>query len=222
MAEPLSKGDSSIDLADIPAGEAALQIEVVVDGGVDGGGLLQTSHATKPMHRPFSSSRWQVRVLDPVVQPAASCLQVLRSQSWQGVPIRRQVIGDDLLGPTVSAHQSPEEFQRRAFVSTLGDDRFEHLALMIDGAPEVMPLGIDLHECVVDVPAPVREGLHPIDAPAPDLGREHRSKPVPPGPDRLVADVNPALPQQVLDVPRRQQEPDRNHHGKADDLGRHS
>ena len=33
-----------------------------------------------------------------------------------------------------------------------------------------------------------------------DLGGEHRTKPVPPKPDGLVADVDPTLGQQILDV----------------------
>jgi hypothetical protein len=37
-----------------------------------------------------------------------------------------------------------------------------------------------------------------------DLGSEHRAKPVPPEPDGLVADVDPALGQQILDVAQRQ------------------
>lgn len=38
------------------------------------------------------------------------------------------------------------------------------------------------------------------DAPLADLGGEHRAKPVPPKPDGLVADVDPALGQEILDV----------------------
>ncbi len=33
-----------------------------------------------------------------------------------------------------------------------------------------------------------------------DLGCKHRAKPVPPKPDRLTADVDPALGQEILDV----------------------
>jgi len=40
---------------------------MVVDGGVDGRELLQTSHPTEPEHRPLQSSEREVRVLRPVV-----------------------------------------------------------------------------------------------------------------------------------------------------------
>ena len=35
------------------------------------------------------------------------------------------------------------------------DEGLEHLALVIDGAPEVMTFAIDLHEDLVDMPSPV-------------------------------------------------------------------
>ncbi len=44
----------------ISACEAALLVEVVVDGRVDGGELLKTSHKSELLHVPFSSSERQV------------------------------------------------------------------------------------------------------------------------------------------------------------------
>jgi len=82
---------------------------------------------------------------------------------------------------------------------------------VINGAPKIVALAVDLYEHLVDVPAPAREGPHLVDAPAPDLGGEHWSKPMPPEPDRLVADVDPAFVQQVLDIPERQRESDVHH-----------
>ena len=38
------------------------------------------------------------------------------------------------------------------------------------------------------------------DPPLADLGGEHRAKPVPPEPHGLMADVDPALGQEILDV----------------------
>ena len=36
----------------------AFLIEMVVDGRVNGGEFLQTSHPSKPLHRSFPSSEW--------------------------------------------------------------------------------------------------------------------------------------------------------------------
>ena len=53
-----------------------------------------------------------------------------------------------------------------------------------------------------------------------DLGGEDWAKPVPPEPYRLVADVDPALGQQILDVAQRQRVSHVHHHDQADDLRR--
>ena len=57
-------------------------------------------------------------------------------------------------------------------------------------------------------------------APFPDLCGEHRAEPVPPEPYRLVADIDTALEQQVLDLAQRQRVPDIHHHREANDFGR--
>ncbi len=43
-----------------------------------------------------------------------------------------------------------------------------------------------------------------MNAPLSDLRGEHRTKPVPPKPDRFMADVDVSLEQQIFDLPRRQ------------------
>ena len=52
-------------------------------------------------------------------------------------------------------------------------------------------------------------------APFPDLRCEHRAEPVPPEPYRLMADIDTALEQQVLDLAQRQRVPDIHHHREA-------
>ena len=52
-----------------------------------------------------------------------------------------------------------------------------------------------------------------------DLGDEHRTKPVPPQPHRLVADVDTALGQQVFHIPERQRVLHVHHHREPNDLG---
>jgi CRISPR/Cas system-associated endonuclease Cas1 len=56
--------------------------------------------------------------------------------------------------------------------------------------------------------------------PLSDLGREHRAKPVPPEPYGLVADVDSALGQKILDVAQRQRVSHVHHHDQTDDLWR--
>jgi hypothetical protein len=52
-----------------------------------------------------------------------------------------------------------------------------------------------------------------------DLSGKQRAKSVPPKSNRLIADVDAAFVQKILDVPKRQRETDIHHHGQTDDLG---
>ena len=66
---------------------------------------------------------------------------------------------------------------------------------------------------------PPAAGFHAVDPAFPNFGGEHRAEPLPPEPDSFVANIDAALMEQVLDVPKRKREPDIEHHREADDLG---
>ena len=100
---PLSKSCGAVSLEDVPAGEAAFLVEVVEDRSVDVCEFLQTSHPPKSLHRPLTPSERQMRVLCPIVEPAAGFLPICRPGSCQtdsnwshqgqdGVPLRRTEI----------------------------------------------------------------------------------------------------------------------------------
>jgi len=59
-----------------------------------------------------------------------------------------------------------------------------------------------------------------MNAAFPYLRGEHRTKPVPPEPHRLVADIDAALAKNILDLAQRQRIPDVHHHREANNLGR--
>jgi len=112
------------------------------------------------------------------------------------------------------------EGERCLLVSDLGDVALEDLAPLVDCAPEVMHLAVDLHIHLVEVPFPLAKALHSVHPLAPDIGCKQRAEPVPPMPHRLVADVDPVLGQQILNVPQAQRKPHVHHHNQPDDLGR--
>src|SRR5580704_8386409 len=91
---------------------------------------------------------------------------------------------------------------------------------MVDGAPEIKELAIDLHNDLVQMPAQLRIGSHLHDLPLSNLSGEYRPKPVPPKSDGLVADVDPTLGQKILDVAQRQRVSDVHHHDQTDDFWR--
>src|SRR5271170_6469551 len=91
---------------------------------------------------------------------------------------------------------------------------------MVDRAPEIAELAVDLHERLIQMPTPLDEAAHVRGTSLADLGGEHWTKPVPPEPDGLVADVDPAFGQQILDVAQRQRISHIHHHDQTDDLRR--
>ena len=101
---PLGKSGGAVQLEEVSAREAALLVEVVRDGSVDGSKLLQTSHAPEPKHCSFPSSERQVRVLGPVVHPPACFLQILGTKIPQCRAVGAQLVGDKSLAPAVLAH----------------------------------------------------------------------------------------------------------------------
>ena len=100
--------------------------------------------------------------------------------------------------PTVPLQRLLQKPQRCGFVTFLRDIGFQNLALVIDRAPEVMHLTVYLHEHLFETPPPGAR-THALDPAFPDLGREHRPEPMPPEPDRLVADLDASLAQKILD-----------------------
>ena len=83
-----------------------------------------------------------------------------------------------------------------------------------------MCLTVNLHKDLAQMPPPVWICLHPARPFSPNLGGKQPAKPVPPEPNRLLADVDPALTQQVFDIAKRKRKTDLHHHSQADDFRR--
>ena len=81
---------------------------------------------------------------------------------------------------------------------------------MIYSPPQILPLTVDLHEHLVEVPSPPA-GSHALYPAFPDLGGEDRTEPVPPVPDRIVTDIDTVFVQQILHVAKRKRETDIQH-----------
>src|ERR1700730_626016 len=91
---------------------------------------------------------------------------------------------------------------------------------MVDCAPQIAERAVDLHERLIQMPAPLRIATHVRDSSLSDLGGEHGAKPVPPESNGLLPDVDPALGQRILDVAPRQWVSHVHHHDQTDDLWR--
>jgi len=91
---------------------------------------------------------------------------------------------------------------------------------VIDGAPEVDHLAIELHVHLVEVPLPLPEVPHPVHPLTPDVRGEKWPEPVPPMAHGLVADVDAALEQQVFNVSQAEREAHIHQHHQPDHLRR--
>ena len=151
------------------------QIEVVVDGRVNGDEFLKASPPPETEHGMFSSPERQVCILRPIVQPVAGLLQTGSAQSTQSRSVRSQPIRDERIRSAVALHQFPEKFHISFAVSLLRDKGLQHLAFLVDGAPKVMAFAVDLHEHLIEVPLPSRKRAHLIQPFLADLGGKKRA-----------------------------------------------
>jgi len=116
-----------------------------------------------------------VRILCTVAGPATRLLLVISTHFLERGTVGAKAICDDDRRRAVPAHCILEEFQRRPLVAGLGDKALQNLALMIYSPPKVVHLPVDLHEHLVQVPAPAA-GLHTADPSLPDFCCNHRSE----------------------------------------------
>ena len=159
-------------------------------------------------------------VLRSIFEPSAPLAALKVAQFTHGRRIGMHAVSDDCLRLAVALQCLLQEQQSRGFVSFLRDVALKNFAFVIDSAPTIVPLSVDLYKHLVEVPLPLPEALHPADPLPPNVGRKHGTEPVLPQPHGLVTDVDPAFEQQVFCGPKRERKPDVHQHDKADDLGR--
>src|SRR5271154_4688016 len=161
-----------------------------------------------------------MRVFRAVVEPRANLVTVGVADLSHRCGIRAKPVGDDLLGSTKLLHDALQKLERRCLVPPRCDHGFQNLAFVIDRPPEIAELAIDLHKDLIQMPPPLGEVAKMRNPLLSDLCREHRAKPVPPKSDGLMADFDPALGQQILNVTQRQWVPHLHHYDQTDHLWR--
>ena len=104
----------------------AFRIDIDVDQRMDGSEFLQTSHLSEPDHGLLSSSKWQMRILRAIIQPAASFLPVIVPNNLHPGAIRPQFVGHDDPWLAVAFYRFSYEFQRCFKISPLREVGFQH------------------------------------------------------------------------------------------------
>ena len=133
-----------------------LQIEVIVDRGMNGSEFLKGLYVPEPGHCSFSSSEWLVRILGPVVEPPAAFLALCHPNSIHCGAIGAKTIRHDHLWPTVTLHRALQKRMRSIAIPAFRGKDFEHLAFLIDCPPEIVRLAVDSNEHLIYVPSPLR------------------------------------------------------------------
>src|SRR5271156_421073 len=141
-----------------------------------------------------------MRILRAIVEPTTNLVTIGVADLFHRRGIRAKPVSDDAPRAAILLHGALQKLERCSLVPLRGDHRFPDLAFVINGPPEIAELAVDLHEDLIQMPPPLGEAAHVLNPLLPDLRREHRAEPVPPKPDRLMADVDPALGKQILDI----------------------
>ena len=101
-----------------------------------------------------------MRILRAIVEPATDLLAIGVADLFHRRGIGSKSVGDDLLRSAICLHDALEKLQRRSFVPLCTDHRLQDLAFVIDGAPELVELAVDLHEGLIQMPSPLRIATH--------------------------------------------------------------
>jgi hypothetical protein len=95
-----------------------LDVECVLDCGMNGQEPLRRSGRFEPLHLALASTNRQVRILGPIVSPQALLMASRQSQFGLGCGIGTQFVGDERLGrEALVLKQSAHKFRGRLCVA---------------------------------------------------------------------------------------------------------
>ena len=137
----------------------ALEVEGVLDGGVDAEKPLCGADRFEPLHFPLPPSHDLVRVLGTIVHPQPLLVTAGQMELSERGGIGAQLVGDSQLGrKALLLEQLAHQPYGRPFIPARLDQQIEDFALLIDGTPEVHAPAGDPHDHLVEVPSVARPG----------------------------------------------------------------
>ena len=127
--------------------EVALGVEAVVDGGVGSEEALGGPLGFEALLLALASSDREVRTLDAIVVAQSSrSMDRFEAELLHRGTVGFQPVGDDRLGPdALVAEQLAHKPQRRFSVAVLLHEHVQHLAFVVDRAPQPHSLATDFH-----------------------------------------------------------------------------
>jgi hypothetical protein len=111
---PLGQGSRTALLENVAALEVAVRVEVIEQGGVNRGKLLQGLDILEPRHRSLPSSKGLMQILGPIVEPSSTYLASLNTDILHRCAVGAQPIGHDGSWPAVALHRALQERPSRS------------------------------------------------------------------------------------------------------------
>jgi hypothetical protein len=150
---PLSESGGAVELEIAACVKVTFLVEMIANGGVYGGEILQGSRSPEAQHCPLSSSKWPllvvwkqttarqwVRILSAVILPTAGFLSVRIADDLHRGTTRSEFVGHDDMRPAIAFHCFSEKFQCRFAISALRDKTLNHLTFVITSPSRSTPL----------------------------------------------------------------------------------
>src|ERR1700756_4071950 len=157
-----------------------------------------------------------MRVLDPIVEVLRAAMLDRCQQLAVGDLVAAEFVGDDHPRHVLQVfEQLAEESFGGHRISAGLDQNVEHVAVLVDRAPQVVLRAVDPDEHFVAVPfltGPWAASAQPAGVGLPELGA--------PASDRLVTHRDTAYEHQLLDLTEAEREPKVQPHAVVDDLDR--
>ena len=139
--------------------QVAADVERVVYGGMDGEKSLGRAGGSETLHLSFSSSDRNVGIFNPVILPLRSVMPSPEAEFTNGRSVGSQLVRDQRARcKAMSLHKLPHQLQGCAPIAFRLDQDIQHLAILIDRAPQVHAPAANRHEHLVEMPLRVRLG----------------------------------------------------------------
>ena len=131
----------------------ARKMEQVGDRIMDRRKALNVSRRLEPPHDQLAPSKWQMRILGPVVLPQALLVASRQAQLRLRCPIRSELIGDERLGrEALLPEQFAHELRGRPCIAPSLHKEIENLALVVDRSPEPESSAGDQNRHLIEMP----------------------------------------------------------------------
>ena len=188
--------------------------EEITDGREDTDEPLQVPGRSKALHHELSSTKRQMRILCPIVEPLVRAVFDFWHNVASGGCVGAELVGDH---PSWRAALLPQEAPQQALgcrgIAAALEDFIEHIAILINRPPQPVLLARDRDRNLIQVPDVAAAWRLAPEAPSvsrPELQR--------PSADGLVRDEDAALEQHLLNQPQAQREPEVQPDRMGDDL----